>query len=313
MKALVTGAAGFIGSHLCERLLTGGAEVLGVDSFAPTYDTGMRRDAIELIRLNGSFSFIEGDLATMELNEVLYDVDVVYHLAARPGVRASWDDFSQFVEANIMVTKRLLQALARSSTPPKLVFASSSSVYGPADVYPTPESTPLAPISPYGVTKASAEHLLAAYVSQYGLDAVALRYFTVYGPRQRPDMAFYRWITAALLGRPLPIYGDGNAIRDFTYVSDVVDATVTATALPPGTVANVAGGTPASIKETLDLIATLCETGITMENIDSARGDPRQTGGDTTLIRSTTGWEPMVSLEEGLRAEVEWIRSRLGR
>ena len=311
MRALVTGAAGFIGSHLTERLLAESNAVVAVDSFSPTYDTGVRREVLEGIRSGSSLQVIEGDLLEMELTELMGDVDVVFHLAARPGVRASWEDFDEFSRSNVQATKRLLAALARVHHQPVLVYASSSSVYGDAGVHPTREDTPLKPISPYGVTKAAAEHLVQAYVSQSSIHGVILRYFTVYGPRQRPDMAFHRWIRAALTGAEIPLYGDGSAVRDFTYVDDVVEATIQAMGLEPGSVANVAGGSPAALREVLDVISRLTNEELRISHEGRQRGDPKRTGGDTSFLSSKTSWVPMTSLQEGIKAEIAWMREIL--
>jgi len=217
MRAVVTGCAGFIGSHLSEILLAGDASVEGIDSLAPTYVSTGRRTQAPRLSAHDRFEFIEGDINRIDLTELVVDADVVYHLAARPGVRASWRDFATASDANILATQRVLDAIAASPST-RLVFASSSSVYGSAETFPVKESMALAPISPYGVTKASCEALLSAYASQFDLSLTSLRYFTVYGPRQRSDMAFTRWIRSALRGQPLPVYGDGNSIRDFTFV-----------------------------------------------------------------------------------------------
>jgi nucleoside-diphosphate-sugar epimerase len=254
---------------------------------------------------NRSFRFIEGDLLRVDLPELLYDVDSVFHLAARPGVRSSWDDFEWALKANVMATRRLLHAMVRKDNRARLVFASSSSVYGSAISYPTTEADLLHPISPYGVTKASAEQLISAYDSQYGLEAVILRYFTVYGPRQRPDMAFSRWISAARAGRPLTILGNGTAERDFTYVDDIVDATVLALTAPPS-IYNIAGGSPTPIKEALSLISELTGSDLDIRYEDRASGDPLRTAGDTTRIRQAVSWRPQVPLRDGLARQIVW-------
>lgn len=305
--ALVTGAAGFIGSHLCERLVSDGWLVTGIDSLSPTYDTARRRKFVNELGQERAFRFIEGDLLRIDLGDLLHDVDVVFHLAARPGVRSSWEDFERALDANVMATKKLLYAIVRSDASPRLLFASSSSVYGTASSFPTQEDELLRPISPYGVTKASAEQLVSAYISQYGLVATTLRYFTVYGPRQRPDMAFARWIDAALSGRALYIFGDGSSVRDFTYVSDVVDATVSALDAPAGTY-NIAGGSPSSISDAIDAIAELTEAELDLRYRPGVKGDPSRTGGDTAAFRHAVGWQPEVSLTEGLASQVAWSR-----
>ena len=309
MRAVVTGCAGFIGSHLTERLLADGWSVVGIDSIAPTYNTLERRYQTTRLARDGHFEFIEGDLNGMDLSEVVGDSEVVFHLAARPGVRASWRDFGQVSDANIRATQHVLDAVA-DSPETRLVFASSSSVYGQSDTFPVMETQPLAPISPYGVTKAAGEALLSAYASQFDIPITSLRYFTVYGPRQRSDMAFNRWIHRALRREPLPIYGDGKAIRDFTYVSDVVEATVLAASDPtPGhRIYNVAGGSPASLGEVIDLIEDLVGVPVQVDHIEAAKGDPQRTGGDTQRIRTALGWEPLVDMPTGLEAQMRWMR-----
>lgn len=306
---MVTGCAGFIGSHLVERLLRDDWFVVGIDAFAPTYDSLGRRAAVSRFAADRRFEFIEGDLNRIDLSEILAPSDVIFHLAARPGVRASWLDFKQVSDANILATQRVLDAIAQNPST-RLVFASSSSVYGHVKEAAVAESKALAPISPYGVTKAACEALLTAYCSQFDMDATSLRYFTVYGPRQRSDMAFTRWIKRGLSGEPLPVYGDGNAVRDFTFVEDVVDATVLAAepSSPGHRIYNVAGGNPVSMNDVLDLLAHLLGRTLDIRYTDPARGDPARTGGDTTIITSDLGWKPVVGLEQGLRAQVDWVR-----
>lgn len=314
MRALVTGCAGFIGGHLCERLIREGWRVTGVDSLEPTYDTIGRRSRVATLAATGNLEFIEGDLNRMDLRPLILEADVVFHLAARPGVRASWDDFSRVADANVIATQRVLDALVGTQQT-RMVFASSSSVYGQALSYPTSENQKTAPISPYGVTKAACESLVSAYVSQFDLDVTSLRYFTVFGPHQRSDMAFTRWIKAAFQNQPLPVFGDGSAERDFTYVDDVVAATILAAETPAGghAVFNVAGGNPASLQTVFNLIETFTSHPVGFEFLPVAKGDPPRTGGDTTKIRQALGWEPQWSLEDGIAAQVAWIRDVLNR
>lgn len=309
MKTVVTGCAGFIGSHLVDRLLDDGSSVLGIDSLAPTYDSVGRRLQVQRLSTAEGFEFIEGDINRIDLTELVADADVVFHLAARPGVRASWRDFATASDANILATQKVLDAIA-ANPDTRLVFSSSSSVYGSADEFPVPETRPLAPISPYGVTKASCEALLSAYASQYDVSLTSLRYFTVYGPRQRSDMAFTRWIRFALQGRPLPIYGDGKAIRDFTFVDDVVDATLKAadSASTGHRIYNVAGGGPVSVNDVIGLLSDILGKELDVHHTDPARGDPVRTGGDTSLIESELDWQPTTPIEEGLRRQVEWAQ-----
>jgi nucleoside-diphosphate-sugar epimerase len=309
MRVVVTGCAGFIGSHLTERLLADGANVTGVDTFGPTYDTARRRARMSGLAGRRSFEFLEGDLTHLDLPPVLDGADAVFHLAARPGVRASWADFENVSRANILATQRVLDAMKGGGS--RLVFASSSSVYGSAARFPTDEATPLNPISPYGVSKAAGESLISAYSSQHGIDAVSLRYFTVYGPRQRSDMAFTKWIRLALAGLPLPIYGDGSAIRDFTYVDDVVEATLLAAsvAVEGHTVFNVAGGSPTTVSEVIETLSTVIGDRVELDHGSTAKGDPSRTTGDTTRLRDATGWLPRWSLHDGLVEQVGWLRS----
>ena len=249
----------------------------------------------------------------MDLSHHAGEADVVFHLAARPGVRASWRDFAQASDANILATQRVLDALAETKRA-RLVFASSSSVYGQAETFPVSEDVQLAPISPYGVTKAACEALLSAYTSQYDLTVTSLRYFTVYGPRQRSDMAFTRWIGAALRGEPIRVYGDGQAIRDFTYVGDVVEATIMAARdVDSGHhVYNVAGGDPATLLQVFDLIAELTGKELDLRHEERALGDPLRTGGATTRIETDLGWKATTPLRDGLAAQVEWYRNTQG-
>jgi UDP-glucuronate 4-epimerase len=309
LRAVITGCGGFIGSHLSERLLADGATILGIDSITPTYDTAVRAQRCSDLARSSRFEFIGGDINQLDLRPLFADADVVFHLAARPGVRASWADFRQVSEANVVATQRILDALV-GLPDRRMVFASSSSVYGRPLVFPTPEEQTLAPISPYGVTKAAGEALCSAYATEHGLRIASLRYFTVYGPRQRSDMAFTRWIKAACEGRPLPLYGDGTAVRDFTFVSDVVEATILAAGLelPGHSVFNVAGGNAATLGEVFELIGNLTGATLTFDRLGTAKGDPAQTTGDTTRIHQTLGWQPKVGLEEGLTAQVGWIR-----
>lgn len=287
---LVTGAAGFIGRHLVERLAADGHDVRAVDR--------------------------EHDLRTAPIEPLLDGVDVVFHLAARPGVRTSWDDFAAYVDDNITATHRLLEAARASTTLQRLVYASSSSVYGNADAYPCDEDTVAAPCSPYGVTKLAAEHLCRAYAENHGVPAVCLRYFTVYGPRQRPDMAFHRMIEAALGGdgdrAPFPLYGDGSAIRDFTYIDDVVEANLAAasTDVAPGAVFNVAGGSSTSMADVLDLVGELAGRPVPVDRRPPQPGDVRRTGGSIDRITAELGWKPAVDLERGLARQVDWHRRR---
>lgn len=308
MRAVVTGCAGFIGSHLTERLLADGVSVTGIDGFAPTYDTSRRRAFVERLGTAAGFEFVEGNILEVDMRPFVATADAVFHLAARPGVRASWTDFASVTATNVLGTQRVLDAMVDSAA--RLVFASSSSVYGACDIFPTPEDAPLSPISPYGVTKAACEALIGAYSSQFGVPAVSLRYFTVYGPRQRSDMAFHRWIAACLRGEPLPLFGDGSAVRDFTYVEDAVAATVQAANVTQKghVILNVAGGSAVSVAEVLQRLETTLGRPIDIDRSSRAKGDPDRTQGDTTRARELLGWRPRHDLEEGLERQVAWQR-----
>ena len=312
MKALVTGAAGFVGSHLVERLVRDGWDVLGVDNLIPYYDIAQKRaNLTELATLEG-FESVSVDLRSADLETLLENVDVVFHQAGQPGVRASWDEFDSYVDHNILVTQRLLEA-TREVSLRRFVFASSSSVYGDADIYPTTESTLPRPKSPYGVTKLAAEHLCGVYARNWGVPTVSLRYFTVFGPRQRPDMAFHRLIEASLGRGTFPLYGTGEQIRDFTYVDDVVEANVAAAGaeVDSGAVINVAGGTSVDLSTVIATVEELAGRAVPVSSHPAQAGDVRRTGGSTDLARYVLGWQPRVNLEDGLSSQIEWHRKRV--
>jgi len=310
MRAVVTGSAGFIGSHLCQRLLSDGWSVSGIDAFDPTYDTIGRRTRMDRLARHPGYEFVEGDLNRVELTHMVSEADVVFHLAARPGVRASWRDFAQASNANILATQKVLAAVAEHPST-RLVFSSSSSVYGQVDEIPVAENRPLTPISPYGVTKASCEALVTAFSSQYEISAVSLRYFTVYGPRQRTDMAFAKWIRSAFLDEPIRVFGDGKAIRDFTYVEDVIEATLLAAANGEigHRIYNVAGGSPVNLNDVFEHLGELTRKVLDIRHEEPALGDPDRTGGDTTLIERDLGWHARWSLRDGLTSQVEWFEA----
>ncbi|WP_150463162.1 NAD-dependent epimerase/dehydratase family protein [Nesterenkonia ebinurensis] len=309
MKALVTGAAGFVGSHLSRRLVDLGHEVVGIDSISDYYDTQHKVGNLQRVKDQERFTFIEEDLGTMPLNPLLEDVDWVFHQAGQPGVRNSWgEDFGDYIQANIQVTQRLLEASRHSTTISRMIYASSSSVYGDAETYPTDETVLPRPRSPYGVTKLAAEHLWSLYGTQFNLPTVSLRYFTVYGPGQRPDMAFTRFSRAILSGQPIHVYGDGTQIRDFTYIDDVVEANILAAEhnLEPGLVMNVAGGGSITVNETLEILSEAAGRKPNIIYADKVAGDVKRTGGDGSLLRKLTGWEPKTSLRDGLEAQLRW-------
>ena len=313
MNTIVTGAAGFIGSHLCEELCSNGHRVLGIDCLTDYYDPAEKhRNLSTLLELPG-FSFAEVDLRTAELESFLDGAAVVFHQAGQPGVRLSWaSGFDAYCEHNVKATQRLLEA-ARVVSTPRFVFASSSSVYGNTPSYPTFETDLPRPFSPYGVTKLAAEQLCVLYASNFGVPTVSLRYFTVYGPRQRPDMAMRRLADAAVAGRSFNLFGDGRQVRDFTYVSDVVAANLAAgfEDVPPGTVVNIAGGSHAVMADVIELVGELAGAPVNLERTPSQAGDVFRTGGAIDQAVKLLGWQPEVSLRDGLAAEVEWSRSML--
>jgi nucleoside-diphosphate-sugar epimerase len=308
MHTLVTGAAGFVGSHLTKRLRDEGYDVIGVDSFTDYYDIALKRANAEAA-IRAGVKFIEGDLNVVDLNSMLDGVDVIFHLAGQPGVRSSWgSDFSTYTYCNIETTQRLLEASRGSRTLQRLVYASSSSVYGNAKRYPTSENDRPQPVSPYGVTKLAAEHLCSLYATSFDVPTVSLRYFTVYGPGQRPDMAFTRFAMAAVRGDEITVYGSGEQTRDFTFVDDVVEANLLAATrdVSPGTVLNVAGGSHTSVNEVLQIFEELAGSKLSVTRVKAVAGDVRRTGGDTAAIRSVLGWRPTMSLREGIARQFGW-------
>jgi UDP-glucuronate 4-epimerase len=312
MNVVVTGAAGFIGSHLCEALCAAGVKVLGIDSLTDYYDPQEKmRNLADMAHLPG-FSFASVDLRTGDLRALLDGATVVFHQAGQPGVRMSWGEgFSDYCEHNVKATQRLLEA-AKAVATPRLVYASSSSVYGNATSYPTKETDLPHPNSPYGVTKLAAEHLCLLYAANWALPTVSLRYFTVYGPRQRPDMAIRRLADCAVTGQPFALFGDGRQVRDFTYVSDVVNANIEAgfRDVAPGTVVNIAGGSHVAMTELIEIVEDLAGVPVAWERYSTEAGDVQKTGGTTEAAHRILGWEPRVSLREGLAAQLEWSRAR---
>lgn len=305
---LVTGAAGFIGSQLTERLLADGHQVRGVDSFTDYYDTRFKEQNLATAATDSNFELVRADLCEVEVLPLLEDVEVVFHQAGQPGVRLSWaDGFDAYHQRNIVATQRLLEA-AREHELRRFVFASSSSVYGNSEHYPTTELDLPRPFSPYGVTKLAAEHLCCAYAENFGVPTVALRYFTVYGPRQRPDMAFHRLIEAGLGGPPFPAFGDGSQIRSFTYVADVVSANVAASNadLPPGEIFNVGGGGQVSMHEVYDIVEDLLGEPVKRDQMPAASGDVRRTGGAIEKAERELGWKPAVDVRTGLAEQLRW-------
>jgi nucleoside-diphosphate-sugar epimerase len=308
VKCLVTGCAGFIGSHLAERLVADGHTVVGVDGFTDYYAAGLKEANLAGLREQPAFRLVRGDLLELELAPLLDGVHVVVHLAAQAGVRPSWGRaFRVYTDRNILGTQRLLEA-TRDGGLRRFVYASSSAVYGRSEL-PMREDSPTRPLSPYGVTKLAGEHLCGLYAAAYGIPTIALRYFTVFGSRQRPDMAFHRFIRALRAGRPIPVFGDGRQTRDFTFVGDVVDATCRATeaAVPPGEVLNVAGGSRIELREAIGLIERLTGRPARLETAAGAPGEMPHTYGDVTRAADLLGWSPKTSLADGLRDEIAWV------
>jgi nucleoside-diphosphate-sugar epimerase len=312
VRALITGVAGFIGSTLADRLLADGWDVRGVDGFTPYYDPAQKRSNLDDASTNPRFEAIEADLRTADLDALLDDVDVAFHQAGQPGVRHSWSDgFADYVGHNVLATQRLLEA-AKGSRLPRLVYASSSSVYGNADRYPTRETDLPRPHSPYGVTKLAAEHLCQLYAANWGVSTVSLRYFTVYGPRQRPDMAFHRLCEAALHRTPFPMFGDGSHVRDFTYVDDAVRANIAAARadIEPGTVVNVAGGGESRMSEVIELVGELAGRKVLLDRQPEQPGDVARTGGSIEQATKLLDWVPHTTLRDGLAAQIAWHKAR---
>jgi UDP-glucuronate 4-epimerase len=297
MRYLVTGAAGFIGSHLAEMLAAAGHDVVGVDCFTDYYDPAEKERnaaALDVRRL---------DLAEDALD--LKGLDGVFHLAGQPGVRSFGDVFELYLRQNLLATQRVFAAAAAAGT--RVLLASSSSIYGEAEAYPTPEDVPPRPVSPYGLTKLGCEHLAHAYARGFGLDAVVLRYFTVYGPRQRPDMFLRRVCDRLRDGATFDVYGTGAQSRSFTYVADAVEATIVAMQFAAaGTVYNVGGGDEASMLEAIAALERISGRRLAVRHVGAARGDVARTKADVSRIGADLGWTPATPLEEGLAAMWSW-------
>jgi nucleoside-diphosphate-sugar epimerase len=312
MDVLVTGAAGFVGGRLCAKLITEGHKVTGVDNFSDYYNPELKMQTANQLRSAG-VTLIDGDLNELDLS-TLVDTEVIYHQAGQPGVRNSWgSDFAPYIVANISATQKLLEAVLENNRETKLVYASSSSIYGSAETYPTTEKIAPKPKSPYGVTKLAAEHLCSLYAENYGLNTVSLRYFTVYGPRQRPDMAFNKFSKAILSGEKIKVFGDGNQIRDFTYIDDIVQANIDAgsKSFSPGSVYNVSGGGQHSVLEIIDKLSELSGSALEYEIYPEIKGDVSRTCGENAEFRAAFDWHPLTSISEGLKAELEWMDNLL--
>jgi nucleoside-diphosphate-sugar epimerase len=308
VKALVTGAAGFIGSTLATRLLESGAEVIGLDCFTDYYARDLKERNLGPLRAHARFRFVEEPLQSVSLDPLLDGVTHVFHLAAQAGVRGSWgDQFRTYTSHNVDATQRLLESV-KGRPIHRLVYASSSSVYGDIAAIPMREDSVLQPVSPYGVTKLAAEHLCYLYYANHGVPTVSLRYFTVYGPKQRPDMGFNRFIRAALRDQPITLFGDGEQTRDFTYIDDIVTATMAAGDRGrPGGVYNIGGGTRVTINHVIETIGRITGKRLAIQRLPAEKGDMRDTFADTSRAQADLGFHPRHTLDDGLAAECRWL------
>lgn len=309
VSCLVTGVAGFIGSHLAERLIAEGHEVVGIDCFVPYYPRSMKERNLEALLRAPTFRLHEQDIRYGDLACLLERVEYVFHLAAQAGVRSSWGtEFTDYLEHNVLGTQRLLE-LCKSTRISKFIYASSSSVYGACPTVPFSEGQLVTPVSPYGVTKLAAEHLCSLYHRSFGIPVISLRLFTVYGPRQRPDMAISRFLAASMEDAPIAIYDDGEQTRDFTYVSDVIDGMIAAMECnAAGEVINVGGGSTTSVNQLVQTVCRITGKRLRATHVPPAYGDMRHTYADVTKARKMLHFEPKVDLEEGLARHYEWMR-----
>ena len=308
-SVLITGAAGFIGSHLTDRCLELGWRVTAVDAFTDSYEEELKRRNIDAAADDPRCTLIECDLLELDLPELLHDVETVFHLAAQPGVRASWEQFDLYTRQNVTTTQRLLHA-ATISPVDRLVIASSSSIYGDAERMPTSEDVVPRPVSPYGLTKVAAEHLAQVYWRNFGVATICLRYFSVYGPRQRPDMAFSRLISCALQDEPFAVYGDGEQTRDFTFVSDAVEGTIASASRGRlGATYNIGGGGRHSMNSAVEALASLIGARIECRYQQPQRGDARDTSADIRRARRDLGFTPSQDFRSGLEAQLRWQRA----
>ena len=309
MKCLVTGVAGFIGSSLSEELVRLGHQVVGIDCFIDYYPRIVKEDNLEKLRKSSQFTFVEKSILTADLQELLHGVDVVFHLAAQAGVRASWGkDFEIYTENNIRGTQRMLEA-CKDMNLKKFVYASSSSVYGDAESLPMKETDNLHPVSPYGVSKLAAEHLTYLYWKNFGIPTISLRYFTVFGPRQRPDMAFHKFLACALMDKPIEMYGTGEQTRDFTFISDIVKAHILAAESPvQGEVFNIGGGNRISLAAVIPIVEEVSGRKLTILSRPAQKGDAKHTYADITRAGNILHFKPAVSVREGLERECAWLK-----
>ena len=303
---MVTGCAGFIGSHLCERLLSEGHDVVGVDCFTDYYKRELKEENMSGFREHPGFNLIEEDLLKTDLPTLLADIDIVFHQAAQAGVRHSWgSSFQEYTRNNIQATQKLLEA-AKETKIKKIIYASSSSVYGDCPDLPMREDSLPKPVSPYGVSKLAAEHLCSLYNVNYGVPTISLRYFTVYGPRQRPDMAFHRFLKALKEDKVIEVYGDGNQTRDYTFISDIIEANLLAVKSPPG-VYNIGGGSNVALNEVLDLMEELSGREPRVDYVGVQKGDMHDTFADTGRAGRNLGYRPKTNLKTGLKLMWDWM------
>jgi UDP-glucose 4-epimerase len=308
MKALVTGVAGFIGSHLAEELIKRGDFVYGLDSFTDYYSREIKEKNIANLKREKNFSFIQADILETDLSKILSGVDCCFHQAAQAGVRKSWgEEFEIYTRCNILATQKLLEEAIKSKLR-RFVYASSSSVYGAVNILPAKEDTLPNPFSPYGTTKLCAEHLVSLYQKNYGLSSVSLRYFTVFGPRQRPDMAFHRFIKAGLEGKKIEIYGSGNQTRDFTFVLDIVSANILAAESQAYGAFNIGGGHRITLLEAVSQIEKVIGRPLKIEMTSEQKGDVQDTLADITKAKKELFWSPSYDLTSGLSLQVEWMK-----
>lgn len=311
MKVVVTGVAGFIGSNLARALLDReDVDVVGIDCLTDYYPIEDKHRNLDTLQ-EENFDFVDGDLATIDLAPVLEGATAIFHQAGQPGVRKSWgDEFGVYTTQNVLVTQRLLEHARALDSLEAFVYASSSSVYGDAESYPTSELDRPMPMSPYGVTKLAGEHLATLYGKNFGVPTVSLRYFTVYGPGQRPDMAFNKFLRAAINDEPIPVYGDGTQVREFTHVSDIVEANIKAWLRrpPAGSVINLSGGSSVTVNQVLSKIAEITGKDVQVQHLDKVAGDVFRTGGSTELAKELLDWQPSIDIDAGLRSEYEWMK-----
>ncbi len=310
MNCLVTGAAGFIGSHLSRRLLKEGFSVVGMDSFTDYYPRWIKEKNLTPIQRESNFSFIEEDINSLDLSRLLHRVDYVFHMAAQAGVRASWgQSFSEYMRNNIEATQRLLEG-SKDLRLHKFIYASSSSVYGFCPELPMSESSPLLPYSPYGVTKLAAENLCYLYSKNYGVPTLSLRFFTVYGPGQRPDMAFHKFFKSTFENQPITVFGTGEQTRDFTYIDDIVDAIFACTTRgQTGETYNLGGGNRKILKDLFPLFEKICGKKISIKWEEKQKGDVPHTLADIHKAKKDLSFDPKTPIDEGLSEEWGWIKN----